>query len=53
MRCPQLVEEPAPLPWAVPPLLQNLIGEMLAKDPEQRPSPSEAADALEPLATNA
>jgi serine/threonine protein kinase len=52
IRCPQLVEEPAPLPKDVPPLLQRLIAEMLARDPGQRPSPSEVADALEPLAAH-
>ena len=49
VRYPQLLEEPAPLPKDVPPLLQQLIAKMLAKDLRQRPSPSEVADALEPL----
>jgi eukaryotic-like serine/threonine-protein kinase len=53
VRCPQLVEEAAPLPKDVPLLLQDLIGEMLAKDPDRRPSPSEVAEALEPLTRRA
>ena len=49
MRFPQLVQEPVPLPRDVPPLLRHLIASMLAKDPDQRPSPVEVAEALEPL----
>jgi eukaryotic-like serine/threonine-protein kinase len=52
VRCPQLVEEPVPLPKDVPALLQDLIAQMLARDPGQRPSPGEVADALEPLAVH-
>jgi serine/threonine protein kinase len=51
-RFPQLVQEPAPLPKDVPPLLQHLIASMLAKDPDQRPSPVEVAEVLEPLAVH-
>jgi serine/threonine protein kinase len=52
VRYPQLVDEPVPLPRDVPPLLQHLIASMLARDPDQRPSPSEVAEALEPLAVH-
>lgn len=51
-RYPQLVQEPAPLPKDVPPLLQHLVASMLARDPAQRPLPGEVADALEPLAAH-
>jgi serine/threonine protein kinase len=52
VRFPQLVQEPAPLLKDVPPLLQHLITSMMEKDPDKRPSPGEAADALEPLAVH-
>lgn len=48
-RYPQLVEEPAPLPRDVPAPVGDLVLQMLAKDPAERPLAAEVAGALEPL----
>jgi serine/threonine protein kinase len=48
-RFPQLEDEPTPLPPGVPPLLQDVIRQGLSRDPEDRPTASEFASALEPL----
>jgi serine/threonine protein kinase len=48
-RFPQLVEAPRPLPDWLPEDLAGLIGEMLAKDPADRPSCAEAVERLQPL----
>lgn len=49
LRFPQLVAEPEPLPPEVPPLLRDLIFNMLAKDPLQRPTAAESVTTLGPL----
>jgi eukaryotic-like serine/threonine-protein kinase len=48
-RFPQLAEEPKPLPARVPDELSQLIGEMLARDPANRPSCAEVVERLQPL----
>jgi eukaryotic-like serine/threonine-protein kinase len=48
-RFPQLEDDPLPLPAEVPPLLQDMIKQGLSRDPEDRPTASEFAAALEPL----
>jgi len=48
-RYPQLVGEARPLGADIPPLLADIIFATLAKDPAQRPTAREVADALEPL----
>ena len=50
VRYPQLFEEPLPIPDYVPEPIASVIGELLARDPENRPSAADAADALEALA---
>jgi serine/threonine protein kinase len=49
-RYPQLVEDPLPIPDYVPEELARVIMGMLARDPTARPTASQAAAALEPLA---
>lgn len=49
-RYPQLVERPLPIPDYVPEPLARLIIGMLAYDPGDRPTATEAAEGLEPLA---
>jgi eukaryotic-like serine/threonine-protein kinase len=49
VRFPQLVEDPQPLPGSTPPELRELIDAMLHKDPAERPTAGEVAEALEPL----
>jgi serine/threonine protein kinase len=48
-RFPQLEEPPAPLPEKLPEELRELVMACLAADPAARPSPAEAAGALELL----
>jgi serine/threonine protein kinase len=48
-RFPQLVEDPAPLPTALPAPFRALVAAMLARDPAARPNAREVVDALEPL----
>jgi serine/threonine protein kinase len=48
-RFPQLHAGPDPLPAGVPAPFAALVRRMLAPDPAARPSPREAAEALEPL----
>ncbi len=48
-RFPQLVEPPVDLPDHIPEPLAELIGEMLAPEPGERPSAAEVAARLEPL----
>jgi serine/threonine protein kinase len=52
-RYPQLGEEPLPIPDYVPEPVASVIMRMLARDPRERPTPAEAAEALEPLAAGA
>jgi serine/threonine protein kinase len=49
VRFPQLVREPAPMPRHLPAEFTALVMRMLAKDPDDRPTASECAAALEPL----
>lgn len=49
VRFPQLVSEPEPLPGGTPATLGELIGSMLAPDPDARPTAAAAAMALQPL----
>jgi serine/threonine protein kinase len=49
VRFPQLVRDVAPLGPELPPLLAELVGQMLARDPASRPTARDVADALEPL----
>lgn len=51
-RYPQLVTEPAPLTSDAPPLLTALVMRCLSRDPADRPTPAELADALEPVAAS-
>lgn len=48
-RWQQLTEPPSALPRTVPPALADLIGACLAPDPSARPTPADAALALEPM----
>jgi serine/threonine protein kinase len=48
-RFPQLDSDPEPLPPGLPARFASLVLEMLARDPAARPTPREAAEALEPL----
>lgn len=48
-RFPQLSEEPRPLPGHVPAALNELIAQLLDRDPAQRPSCGEVVARLEPL----
>jgi eukaryotic-like serine/threonine-protein kinase len=48
-RFPQLEDEPAVLPAFVPEPLREIIGQGLQRQPEDRPTASELARALEPL----
>jgi serine/threonine protein kinase len=48
-RFPQLVEEARPWPVRVPAALSDAVLATLAKDPAQRPTPSELAQSLQPL----
>ena len=48
-RFPQLVEDPGPLPDHVPSELAGVVLASLRKDPDERPSASEMALALQPL----
>jgi serine/threonine protein kinase len=50
VRYPQLVEEPLPIPDYVPEPVARAIDSLLARDPEDRPAATDAADALEALA---
>jgi serine/threonine protein kinase len=49
VRFPQLRGEPVALPQALPAPFARLVKEMLARDPADRPTAREAAEALEPL----
>ena len=49
VRFPQLTRDPEQLPRHVPEPLSELVGEMLDKDQQRRPSASEVADRLAPL----
>jgi eukaryotic-like serine/threonine-protein kinase len=49
-RYPQTAAEPAPLPRDVPGPLADVVVSCLADEPAGRPTPAEAAEALEPLA---
>ena len=49
VRWPQLVREPEPLPRSTPPLLAELLREMLAPEPDARPSGVDVVARLEPL----
>jgi eukaryotic-like serine/threonine-protein kinase len=49
VRFPQLVREPEPLARSLPAGLGELVGEMLRKNPDERPSAAEVADRLAPL----
>ena len=48
-RWPQLAREPEPLPRATPQPLAELLREMLARDPEERPVAADVVARLEPL----
>jgi eukaryotic-like serine/threonine-protein kinase len=48
-RYPQLTDEQQPLPAHLPADLEALIGDLLQKDPAQRPSCAQAVHRLEPL----
>jgi eukaryotic-like serine/threonine-protein kinase len=48
-RFPQLTEAPLSLPSSTPEALQALIGEMLHRDPDRRPSCGRVVERLEPL----
>jgi serine/threonine-protein kinase len=48
-RFPQLAADPSPLPGDIAPPLAELVLACLAPRPEDRPSPAELAQALEPL----
>jgi eukaryotic-like serine/threonine-protein kinase len=48
-RFPQLAETPGELPASTPAALRELIGELLAADPAQRPSCGDVVVRLEPL----
>lgn len=50
VRYPQLVERPLPVPDYVPGSVETVIMTMLAHDPRDRPTATEASAALEPLA---
>ncbi|HUF85108.1 MAG TPA: serine/threonine-protein kinase [Acidimicrobiia bacterium] len=49
-RYPQLVADPPPAPRGGPPALAELVEEMLARDPADRPAAAEVAERLEPIA---
>jgi eukaryotic-like serine/threonine-protein kinase len=49
VRFPQLVEEPSPLGKAVPPDFEDLVLDMLARDPAERPAAGEVVEDLESL----
>lgn len=49
-RYPQLVADPPPLGRSAPAGLAQLVEEMLARDPADRPLAAEVADRLEPIA---
>ena len=49
VRFPQLVRDPQPLPASTPDSLAELVARGLARDPADRPSAAEFAEALEPL----
>ena len=49
VRFPQLINEPDPLPDAIPRGLRDLIESTLRPDPAQRPTAAEVADRLEPF----
>lgn len=46
---PQVAESPRELPDRVPAEVAKVLGAMLARDPSNRPVPSEVVDALEPV----
>ncbi|MGH3142428.1 MAG: serine/threonine-protein kinase, partial [Gaiellales bacterium] len=52
-RYPQLREEPLPIPDYVPEQVASVLMRMLARDPRERPTPTEAAETLEPLVAGA
>ncbi len=49
MRFPQLVEGPVDLPASLPEPFVELVEQMLARDPDERPTAAEVAARLEPL----
>jgi hypothetical protein len=49
VRFPKLVSDAKALGAQIPPLLAEIIFAMLARNPAERPTAREAADALEPL----
>jgi serine/threonine protein kinase len=49
LRFPQLVRDARPFGAEVPPVLAEIVFAMLARNPSERPTAREAADALEPL----
>ena len=49
VRFPQLVNAPAPLPRRTPAPLAELLGAMLARRPQERPTAAEVVAALEPV----
>ncbi len=48
-RYPQILDQPEPLPKRLPSSLTELIGQMLSKDPQDRPAPADIAGSLESL----
>jgi serine/threonine protein kinase len=48
-RWPQLADDPVPLPEAIPEPLREIIWQALRRQPDERPTASELAVALEPL----
>jgi eukaryotic-like serine/threonine-protein kinase len=49
VRFPQLVHDPSPLPDGTPEPLADLLSRALARDPTERPTAAEFAEALQPL----
>jgi eukaryotic-like serine/threonine-protein kinase len=49
IRFPQVTSDPEPLPTGLPEELPELIGQMLARDPRDRPAAADVTERLEPM----